>query len=69
MSEQRQKPTVLEAHEAEKSELRREIVKLESIIARRDLTIAKLKGEKAEVERCPCNSPADHAGWCPRKGD
>ena len=58
-----------EKHEAEKAELRREIVKLESTIARRDLTIAKLKGEKQVTDTCPCNSPADHAGWCPRRED
>jgi hypothetical protein len=28
--------------------------------------LAKLKGE-APVEMCPCKTPDDHAGWCPRR--
>lgn len=57
-----------EAHEAEKEGLRREIAKLEAIIAKRDELILKLRGEY-KVSKCPCGHPDDHAGWCPRKGD
>lgn len=28
--------------------------------------LRKLKGE-IPVEMCPCKTPSDHAGWCPRR--
>lgn len=28
---------------------------------------AKTKKGRAKAKQCPCNSPGDHAGWCPRK--
>lgn len=32
------------------------------------LAVEKLSG-RSEPERCPCNSPEDHAGWCPAHPD
>lgn len=60
-----------EKHEAEKEELRAEIAKLEAQVIRLQGTIKKLRGEKGEgrCRICFTDDHADHAGWCPRKGD
>jgi len=57
----------------EVEELRRDAVELTAaaIDAKRQAELAttelrKLKGE-TPVEMCPCKTPDDHAGWCPRR--
>jgi hypothetical protein len=40
---------------------------LEGRVTKLSAQVLKLKGAVIEPP-CPCNSPDDHAGWCPRRG-
>jgi hypothetical protein len=46
-------------------------VELQTLVARQTAQIEardkKIAAITDGVVRCPCNSPDDHAGWCPRR--